>query len=203
MLESIQLGWSFLFHPRESVDRLGASPRAPQLAWSFLLLCVTLWALVTGYVNIVLGETARGREVLLDMSLGPDILMTLLTIPLGVTAVGLAALCVSTIGRWMGGDAQFKPTFYTLSFSLNAGSIFIDYPHEVGWALTGEPWKLHECVPGFTYWAAFVMFAPIVWSLAVTIASLAHLYRLSWVRALLSFLLGVLPIFAALIFLVA
>jgi len=63
VLKSIQLGWHFLFHPRESVDELRASLKAPQLAWSFLLLCLVLWTLITGYVNVVLGQTSRGREV--------------------------------------------------------------------------------------------------------------------------------------------
>ena len=203
LLKSIQTGLHFLIHPRESVDELQASTQTPRLAWSFLLLCLMLWALVTAYVNLVLGQTARGREVVLNVSLGPDIIVTLLTLPLGVLAVALAAFLFSTVARWLGGNSQFKITFYTLAFTLNAGSIFFDYPHEVGWAVsTQAPWKIWEYFPGFRIYAAVVMFVPILWSLAVTVIALAQLYLITLLKSLLIFLVSVLPIFAILIFVV-
>ena len=203
LLKSIQTGLHFLIHPRESVDELQASTQTPRLAWSFLLLCLMLCALVTAYVNLVLGQTARGREVVLNVSLGPDIIVTLLTLPLGVLAVALAAFLFSTVARWLGGNSQFKITFYTLAFTLNAGSIFFDYPHEVGWAVsTQAPWKIWEYFPGFRIYAAVVMFVPILWSLAVTVIALAQLYRITLLKSLLIFLVSVLPIFAILIFVV-
>ncbi|HID28630.1 MAG TPA: hypothetical protein EYP19_01350, partial [Desulfobacterales bacterium] len=126
ILKSIQTGWHFLFHPRETVDKLRDSSQTPRLAWFFLIFTVALWALITGYVNLVLKETARGREKLLGVSMGPDILMTLLTVPLGILTVALAAFLVSRIARWLGGNSQFNYTFYTLAFTLCAGSFFFD-----------------------------------------------------------------------------
>ena len=203
LLKSIQIGLHFLVHPRESVDELQTSTRTPRLAWSFLLLCLVLWTLITAYVNLVLGQTARGREVVLNVSLGPDIIVTLLTLPLGVLSVALAAFLFSTVARWLGGDSQFKLTFYTLAFTLNAGSIFFDYPHEVGWAVsTQAPWQIWEYFPGFRIYAAVVMFAPILWSLIITVIALAQLYRLTLLKSLLVFLISVLPIFSILIFVV-
>lgn len=203
LLKSMQTGLHFLIHPRESVDELRESAQTPRLAWSFLLICLVLWTLVTAYVNLVLGQTSRGREVVLNVSLGPDIIVTLMTLPLGVLAVALAAFLFFTVARWLGGDSHFKLTFYTLAFTLNAGSIFFDYPHEVGWAIsTQAPWKIWEYFPGFRIYAMVVMFVPILWSLIVTIIALAHLYRISLLKSLLIFLISVLPIFAILIFLV-
>lgn len=202
-LKAIQTGLQFLIHPRESVEELRSSLQTSRLAWTFLLLCLVLWTLVTAYVNLVLGQTARGREVVLKVSLGPDIIVTLLTIPLGITAVALAAFLFTRVARWLGGDSSFKLTFYILAFTLNAGSIFFDYPHEVGWALsTQAPWKLWEYFPGFKIYSAVVMFVPILWSLIVTVIALAELYRISLRKSFLVFLISVLPIFAVLIFLV-
>ena len=203
LLKSIQIGLHFLVHPRESVDELQTSTQTPRLAWSFLLFCLILWTLVTAYVNLVLGQTSRGREVVLNVSLGPDIIVTLLTLPLGVLAVALAAFLFSQVAHWLGGNSEFKLTFYTLAFTLNAGSIFFDYPHEVGWAVsTQAPWQLWEYFPGFRIYSAVVMFAPIMWSLSVTVIALAQLHRITLLKSLLVFLVSVLPIFAMLIFVV-
>jgi hypothetical protein len=203
LLKSIQTGFGFLVHPRESVDELRTSAQTPRLAWSFLLLCLVLWTLLTAYVNLVLGQTARGRDVILNITLGPDIIVTLLTLPLGVLTVALAAFLFSTVARWLSGDSQFKLTFYLLAFTLNAGSIFFDYPHEVGWAVsTQAPWQIGEYFPGFRIYTAVVMFAPILWSLIVTVITLARLYRITLFKSLLVFLISILPIFAALIFIV-
>jgi len=46
------------------------------------------------------------------------------------------------------------------------------------------------------------MFAPILWSLSVTVVALAQLYRITLLKSLLVFLISVLPIFALLIFVV-
>jgi hypothetical protein len=139
----------------------------------------------------------------LGISLGPDIIITLLTLPLGILAVAIAAFLFSTIARWLGGDSHFKSTFYTLAFTLNAGSIFLDYPHEVGWAVsTQAPWAIGEYFPGFKIYTAVVMLVPILWSLTVTVIALAELSRTSLSKSLLTFLISILPIFAALIFVV-
>jgi len=200
---SIQVAWEFIAHPRRSVEALQESPQAGRHAWTFLLLSVSLWALLTGYVNIFLGTTARGREMVLGISMGPDILITLLTVPLGVGAVAFAAWLFALIARRFGSIVPFRPTFYTLAFTLNVGSTFFDLPHEIGWAVsTQAPWKLAECAPGFFYYTAVVMFGSILLSLIVTVIALAHLHRLSVPKTLLTFFLSVLPIFGALIFVV-
>ena len=203
--QSLAIGWDFLAHPRKTVDRLIASPRASQYAWTFLLLSVSLWTLLTGYMNLIVGATSRGREALLGISMGPDIIITLLTAPLGIGTIALASFLVTRVARWFGGETRFDHTFYTLSFTINIGSTFFDYPHEVAQVLIAsgleDPWQLHK-IPGFTYWAAFIMLARIVWSLTVSVIALAHLYRYSIAKSLLAFLIGVLPIFAALIFIV-
>jgi hypothetical protein len=200
---SLQVAWEFIAHPRRSVEALQASPRAGRHAWTFLLLSVSLWALLTAYVNIFLGSTARGREVVLGISFGPDIIITLLTVPLGVGAIALAAWLFSLIARRFGSSVPFRPTFYTLAFTLNVGSTFFDLPHEIGWAVsTQAPWKLAEFAPGFFYYTAVVMFGSILLSLIVTVVALAHLHRLSVLETLVTFFLSVLPIFGALIFVV-
>lgn len=200
---AIQLAWEFIAHPRRSVEALRDSPRAGRHAWSFLLLSVTLWALLTGYVNIFLGSTARGREVVLGISFGPDIIITLLTVPLGVGAIALAAWLFALIARRFGSTIPFRPTFYTLAFTLNVGSTFFDLPHEIGWAVsTQAPWKLVASAPGFFYYTAVVMFGSILLSLVVTVIALAHLHRLSVLKTMAAFFLSVLPIFGALIFVV-
>lgn len=180
LLKSLQIGLHFGVHPRESVDELQTSTQSPRLAWSFLVFCLLLWTLVTAYVNLVLGQTSRGRGVVLNVSPGPDIIVTLLTLPLGILAVASAAFLFFQIARWLGSNSEFKLTFYTLAFTLNAGSIFFDYLHEVGWAVsTQAPWKIWECFPAFRIYAAVVMFAPILWSLSVTVIALAQLYLIT------------------------
>ncbi len=101
----------------------------------------------------------------------------------------------------LGGNAAGKDVFRIFSFTLNAGSTFFDLQYEIGATLTGHAWQLHQ-VPNFFYYTVFIMFAPILWSLIITVISLSHYSRLSIAKTLVAFLIGVLPLFTLLIFIV-
>ncbi len=200
--KTIGIAWDFLAHPRRMVDNLLALEKPGKYAWTFLILSLLLWTGVTLTMNLAHDVTSRGREYYLGISLGPDIIVSLLTVPLGIGAIASAAFLVSRVARLFTKTSAFLPTFYVLSFSLNVGSTFFDLQYEAGMALTGEAWTIAECAPNLFWYSLFVMAAPILWSLIITVISLAHLYRIRWWQALISFAVTVLPVFAILIFIV-
>lgn len=199
-LKSLKIGWEYLTHPYNTTDELIDS-KTTKYSWIFLCFSLFLWTIVTGYQNIIVGETSRGREVILDFSFGPDIIITLLTIPLGILTVFIVSFLVTKIANLLGSDSKFKDIFSILAITLNIGSTFFDLQFEIGATLTGHAWLLHE-VPNFIYYAIFIMFAPILWSLIITILALSHYTKLSVFKTLITFLVGILPIFSLLIFIV-
>jgi hypothetical protein len=200
--KTIGIAWDFLAHPRKMVDKLLAQEKPGKYAWTFLLFSLLLWTLVTLFMNLVHDATARGREFYLGISMGPDIIISLLTIPLGIASIAAAAFLVSRVTRLFNRSAAFRPAFFVLCFTLNVGSTFFDLQYEAGMALTGEAWRVAECAPNLFWYSLFIMFAPILWSLILTVISIAHLYKIAWWQALVSFLVTVLPVFAILIFIV-
>lgn len=199
-IKSIRLGWEYLTHPYNITDEIIHSKKTKN-SWVFLVFSLLLWTLVTGYQNIVVGETSRGREVVLDMSFGPDIIITILTIPLGIITVLMVSFLFTQIANLFGSRSKFIDVFSILAFTLNIGSTFFDLQFEIGATLTGHAWQLHE-VPNFIYYAIFIMFGPILWSLIITTMALSHYTKLSYLKTIVGFLLGILPIFSLLIFIV-
>ena len=200
LLKSIRFGWEYLTHPYKTTDEL-LKEESSKHSWIFLILSLSLWTFTTGWQNIIVGETSRARDIKLGISLGPDILITLLSIPIGIlTVVGIAFL-LSKILKWFGAKAGFIDLFKILAFTLNIGSTFFDLQYEIGATLTGHAWQLHE-VPNFFYYTIFIMFAPIVWSLFITILAISHYSKLPIIKSILAFLIGVLPIFVIMIFIV-
>ncbi len=200
--KTIGIAWDFLAHPRKMVDHLLDQEKPGKYAWTFLMVSLLLWTFLTFYVNTVLGTTARGREYYLGISMGPDIIITLLTVPLGIATIALAAFLVSRVARLFTRETYFTATFFILCFTLNVGSTFFDLQYEFGMALTGEAWRIAECAPNLFWYSAFIMFGPILWSLIVTVVAISHLYQIRWWQALAAFLITVLPVFGALIFIV-
>jgi len=195
------MGWEYLTHPYTLTEKLLTSKNAAKYSWSFLLLSLILWTIVTGYQNLVVGETSRAREVKLDISLGPDILISLLTIPIGILTVMGIAFLLTRLLNWFGGNVFYKNIFNILAFTLNIGSTFFDIQFELGATLTGHAWQLHE-VPNFFYYTVFIMFTPIAWSLLITFLALSYYSKLSLIKTIAAFILGVLPLFALLLFIV-
>ena len=106
LFKTIRFGWEYLTHPYKTTDELlreGSSKHS----WIFLILSLSLWTFTTGWQNIIVGETSRARDIKLGVSLGPDILITLLTIPIGIlTVVGIAFLLLKTL-KWFGAKVDF------------------------------------------------------------------------------------------------
>ena len=200
-LKSIRIGWDYLTHPYLITDELTKKYESSKYSWTFLIFSLFLWTIVTGYQNLIVGETSRAREVKLDISFGPDIVITLLTIPIGIFTVVAISFLVTKLLKWLGGNANYKDTFNILAFTLNIGSTFFDLQYEIGATLTGHAWQLHE-VPNFFYYTIFIMFAPIVWSLIITFMALSHYSKLSVFKTILAFVLGILPLFLLMIFIV-
>lgn len=202
--EAVQLGLHFLIYPRKSVDLLLQHPRRNQLSWAFLLISDGLWMILTLYVNVFLKQSSRGREMILGVSLGPDIIVSLLTIPIAATAIFCASFLFSKVSRLFKANGDYKITFLVLAITLNAGSAFFDLPYEfaVG-VLTGAPWEIMESFPKFFYCGCFIMFYPILWTFIITILALSHLYKLPVLKTIVTFLISVLPMFALLMFFVA
>jgi hypothetical protein len=200
-LKTIRIGWEYLTHPYIITDKLIEQKDASKYSWTFLTLSLILWTIVTGYQNLVVGESSRAREVKFDISFGPDIIVTLLTIPIGIATVIAISFIISKLVNWFGGNASYKDTFKILAFTLNIGPTFFDLQFEMGATLTGHAWQLHE-VPNFIYYAIFIMFGPIVWSLIITFLALSHYSKLSLIKTMFAFVLGVLPLFLLLLFIV-
>ncbi len=201
LLKSLRIGWEYLTHPYIVTEDLLNRNKSSKYSWAFLLFSLILWTIVTGYQNIIVGETARARETKLDISFGPDIIITLLTIPLGILTIAGISFLVTRLLKWLGGAADYKSTFKILAFTLNIGSTFFDIQFELGATLTGHAWQLHE-VPNFFYYTVFIMFTPIIWSLIITFLSLSYYSKLSLAKTILAFVIGVLPLFLLLIFIV-
>lgn len=199
--KSIRIGWEYLTHPYKTTNELIKEQTTSKYSWTFLIFSLVMWTFATGYQNLIVGETSRARELYLDIILGTDFLITVLTIPLGIlTVVAISFLVTKTIVL-LGGNSNYTDIFKILAFTLNIGSTFFDLQYEIGVTLTGHAWKLHE-VPNFIYYAILIMGAPIVWSLIITFMSLSHYSKLGLFKTILAFLIGVLPLFALLIFIV-
>jgi len=151
LLRSIRIGWVFLFHPRKAGDEIGSSANALKLSLVFLALCEGSWTSQNAYVKIVLKQTPRMRECLFGLKIDIETLTIFLLISTAIATVAFISYITSLVARRLGGTAQFKRTVCILAITLNSGSIFIDYPHELGWTLTGAPWEFWECVPNFAY----------------------------------------------------
>ncbi len=200
-INTIRIGWDYLTHPYLITDKLINDKKSFMYSWIFLIFSLVLWTFITGYQNLVVGDTSRAREVKLGISMGPDIIITLLTIPIGILVILGISFLVSKILKFFGANSNFRDIFCILAFTLNIGSTFIDMQYEIGATLTGHAWMLHE-VPNFFYYTAFIMLAPILWSLIITILSLSYYSKLGIWKTLLAFFIGVFPLFALLIFVV-
>lgn len=202
LVETLAIGWAFLTQPRSTTARLLASPRAKGMVWTILLVSLSLWTAVTLYMNVAKGQSARGREVMLGVDLGPDEIVSLGTIPLGLGVIALAALSVSRVLTKLGGTGRFFPSFAVLAFCLNVPSLYFDFPHEVAWIFTTEPWELIQIYPNFYIWANIVMFVPVLWALIIATRALAQVHGVSLKKAALGLAITVLPFFLVLLFIV-
>ncbi|MBI9099463.1 MAG: hypothetical protein JEY91_13350 [Spirochaetaceae bacterium] len=198
ILKTLRYGWEFLTHPYKTTDEL-LKEKGSLYSWIFLVLSLFLWTFATGYQNIIVGETSRARDIKLGITFGPDIIITLLTIPIGIFTVVAISFILSKILNWFGAKVKFTGLFKILSFTLNIGSTFFDLQYEIGATLTGHAWQLHE-VPNFFYYTIFIMLAPILWSLIITILAVSHYSKLSILKTIIVFLIGILPIFSLMIF---
>ena len=203
ILKSLQIGLRMLVAPKETADLLFNEKNATPKAWFFLIVSTSLWMGLTLYTNLILKSTSRGREAVLGISFGPDMIISLLTVPLGIGVVLLISFLSSKLFRKFKSEITFQQIFTIISFSLCAGSLFFDLPHEIGWAVsTQAPWNLMKVFPGFFIYTAVVMFGSILWSLIATIIALSYAAKIGILKTIIVFLISILPVFSLLIFIV-